>query len=877
MKPMLFTALDAASECKSAAFHHDLARHARPRLEALVERQAKLSPDAPAILRHGQSTSFRALDERANRIAHHLRAQGVGPGQFVGLCLQRSIDLIAALLGVLKAGAAYLPLDPHYPAERIHYMLADSGAACLITHGGCQPDFAFTGRVIDLDHDAARLADHPATPPTPWGSADDPAYLIYTSGSTGQPKGVVLSHSATALVEWGQQSFPAEERARIACTTSVCFDPSILEIFLPLCSGGLLILKDNLLEPFGMDEQPTMLNGVASAFSELARSRAIPDSVRVINIGGETLKTDAVRRIYANSRVTAVFNHYGPTEATTCTTVALVCADASQDPPLGAPICGAAIHLLDEAGCPVPVGCEGEICIAGNSLAIGYLNRPELTATKFPAHWSPAIAGRLYRTGDLARYDAQGDLHFIGRVDDQIKFRGYRIETGEIEAAMKRIAHVEQAVAAVHRTPDGREQLVGYAIAREPIDLEDARARLAEWLPHPMRPSSLVVLESFPLTLSGKVDRKALPAPVRMVRPAPQTRIKRPPVEEFIASVFQTTLQLPYVASDDDFFELGGDSLKAVELALELEQHLGQSIPPAMLAQCPTPKAIAEALDRRPTEGYDSVSVLQNKGSGTPIFMLPDLFGRPLNCVGLARELGPSQPIYGLSPGACEDEQIAHPSVRSLSIHYAAAIRKVQPAGPYRLCAYSFAGLAAFDLAVLLETQGEAVTLILLDSLMRTQRPPLTAIARWAFKESLRSIRIRGHLGALKRIVKTRHAWCKPWWNVRLKDVPRWVPKNDKALARALLQSRLDYVPTPFFGRSILVRCAEQEPLAAFLGHDGMLGWRHLLKGHLTHIVAPTSHAGLIRKPYVQLLAGELLGLLGVPRPPINWPQGASS
>jgi amino acid adenylation domain-containing protein len=862
MKPMFLDSFQAARKFDLAPFHHHRPENVRPRLETLFERQAQATPDAAAILRYGQTTSFRELDERANRIAHHLRECGVQAGQIVGLCLNRSVDLIAALLGVLKAGAAYLPLDPQYPADRIQYMLADSGALMLITHRLLRSDVTFSGQIIDLDQDCAMLARQAVSCPAPWGTGHDPAYLIYTSGSTGQPKGVMLSHSAVALVEWGRQSFSANERSRIAATTSICFDPSIVEIFLPLCLGGLLILKDNLLEPFTPDEQPTMMNGVASAFAELARAHAIPDSVRVINIGGEVLKADIVRRIYENSRVEAVYNHYGPTEATTCTTVALVRADASQDPPLGAPICGAELHLLDEDGEPVPFGAEGEICIGGDSLAIGYLNRPDQTASKFVTDWSRATSGRLYRTGDIARYDETGDLRFIGRVDDQVKFRGYRIETGEIEAALMRIPHVEQAAVAIHRGHDGREQLVGYALTRQPLDLDAAKDRLAQWLPQPMRPAALIVLETFPLTLSGKVDRNALPAPIRAVRPEPQTRIKRPPVEEFIASVFQTTLELPYVASDDDFFELGGDSLRAVELALELEQHLGQSIPPAMLIQCPTPRAIADALGRRLVEGSDHVTVLQGEGPGTPIFMLPDLFGRPLNCVALAKELGCSQRVYGLSPGPREDEQIARPDVRTLSIHYAAAMREQQPAGPYQLCAYSFAGLAAFDLASLLETQGEAVTLILLDSTIRTVRPPVSAIFRWALREGFRSIRTRGVLGAMRRVMKTRRAWCRPWWKVRLQDVPRWVPNNDKALALSLMRARLDYRPQPFFGRSIVIQCADQEPLAAFLGYDGLLGWRDLLKGRLTHIIAPTSHAGLIRKPYVSVLAAELLRLL---------------
>lgn len=478
------------------------------RLEALFAAQARRTPEAVAVLHAGAALTYAGLDAQAEAIAHRLRRLGAGPGTLVGVHLRRTPQMVAALLGVLKAGAAYLPLDPSYPAERLDYMLADSGAAVLLADSDVSR-LTYDGVVLDLRAPADPPPAAPLRRDAPRDLApEDLAYVLYTSGSTGRPKGVMLGHTAVNLVAWARSTFTAGELARVAATTSICFDPSVFELFAPLCTGGAVVLKANALKPFAPDERPTLLNCVPSVLAELCRMEAIPDSVRVINVGGEPLKAALAQEVYRRSRVAAVYNHYGPTEATTCATVALVAPDADADPPIGRPIAGAQLHLLDERGRPARPGQIGELHIGGPGLALGYLRRPELTAERFwHSEW-----GRLYRTGDLGRWSDDGQLEFFGRVDAQVKVRGVRVELGEIEAGLLRLAGVENAAVVARPDALGRNRLVAFLQAPPRPTLPQVRAALKAWLPEHMLPDQLVLLDALPLTLSGKVDRKALQA-----------------------------------------------------------------------------------------------------------------------------------------------------------------------------------------------------------------------------------------------------------------------------------------------------------------------------------------------------------------------------
>ncbi|HWM91848.1 MAG TPA: amino acid adenylation domain-containing protein [Thermoanaerobaculia bacterium] len=541
-------------------------------LHSLFAAQAARTPDAPAVISAAGELTYGELADRAGRIARWLRASGVGPEIPVGVLLERGPDLIAALLGVLQAGGFYVPLDPAYPEARTAFLLEDSGARIVITEESL--------RDVPDSPDADRSDDGGAGP-------DNLAYLIYTSGSTGRPKGVAIEHrSAVALLRWASGVFPAEDLAGVFVSTSVCFDLSVFEIFLPLSRGGALVLGENALALAGLPqaERVTLINTVPSAMEELLRLGAVPRSVRAVNLAGEPLTAALVDRIYSQTGAERVFDLYGPSEDTTYSTFAL--RQAGGPATIGRPIAGTRCVLLDPWGSRVPVRVPGEIHLGGAGLARGYLNRPDLTAERFVP--DPLREGeRLYRTGDLARWRPDGNLELLGRIDHQVKVRGFRIELGEIEAAILAHPGVREVAVAVLE-----ERLVAYVVPPG-IETEELRELLSRRLPAYMVPTAWVVLTALPRTPNGKLDRKALPRPEMSGDGfvAPET-----PEEERLAAIWAEVLGIERVGIHDDFFRLGGHSLLVVRLMSQVRREMEVDLPLRSLFQTPTVAGLARAV-----------------------------------------------------------------------------------------------------------------------------------------------------------------------------------------------------------------------------------------------------------------------------------------
>ncbi|HEY7509061.1 MAG TPA: amino acid adenylation domain-containing protein, partial [Vicinamibacteria bacterium] len=543
-------------------------------LVTLFEAQARRTPDAPAVARGGESLTFRELEARAEALARALRTKGVGPEVRVGVCAERTLDLVVALLGTLKAGGAYVPLDPAYPPERVSLMLADARVGALLTQERLLPGLPpCEAPVVCLDRDwpqIAAAADAPGRAAAP----DDLAYVIYTSGSTGKPKGVAIAHrSAAALLHWAQELFPAEDRRALLASTSVCFDLSVFELFLPLCFGGTVHLADNALAIASEPPGPlTLINTVPSAIAELLRQRAVPPSVRTVVLAGEPLSTRLVDELYALGHVARVFDCYGPSEDTTYSTWAL--REASAPPTIGRPIANTRAYVLDASLRPVPIGVRGELFLGGEGLARGYLGRPELTAERFvPDPFGPAPGGRLYRTGDVVRYRPDGQLEFFGRQDHQVKLRGFRIELGEIEAVLAGHPTVKDSVVVVREEASGAKRLVGYVTARDgqALDADALRARLQAKLPAYMVPTALVELGALPLSPNGKIDRRALPAP-EAAEAAEAYEAPRTPAEQALARIWADVLRVPVVGATDNFFARGGDSILSLQVVARANQ-----------------------------------------------------------------------------------------------------------------------------------------------------------------------------------------------------------------------------------------------------------------------------------------------------------------
>jgi amino acid adenylation domain-containing protein/non-ribosomal peptide synthase protein (TIGR01720 family) len=564
----------------------------------LVAAQAARTPEASAVSFRGEALSYAELDRRANRLAHHLRARGVGPETRVGVCLERTPELVVALLGVLKAGGAYVPLDPAYPADRLAYMVADSGAAVVVAEAHLAGRLPAEGvAVVAVDDERAAIAARPDGAPESGAGPENLSHVIYTSGSTGRPKGVMIRHSSVVvLLHWLREAVSEEERASLLFSTSVSFDVSVAEVFGALAWGGRLVLVDNALELATVGEPVVHASMVPTAAAELLRTGGIPRSVRTLNLGGEALPADLAQALYGLDHLERVGNLYGPTEDTTYSTYSLVERGADRVL-IGRTLPGTRAYVLDAELRPAPVGVAGELYLAGAGLARGYLDRPGLTAERFVPDPFGAPGGRMYRVLDRARWTADGQLEYLGRADFQVKLRGFRIELGEVEAALRTHPAVRDAVAMVRPGAGGEPQLVAWTVAAEGVGAPEAaelRRHLRERLPEYMVPAALVALDALPLTPSGKLDRRALPAPEAA---EPREHVApRNAVEELLAEIIGEVLGRAEVGVHDDFFEMGGHSLLATRVVSRVRKQFGVEIALRTLFEAPTVARLAELL-----------------------------------------------------------------------------------------------------------------------------------------------------------------------------------------------------------------------------------------------------------------------------------------
>ncbi|HEX7333690.1 MAG TPA: amino acid adenylation domain-containing protein [Pyrinomonadaceae bacterium] len=573
----------------------------------LFEAQAEQTPDAVAVIDGEHYLSYAALNERADAVASRLRASGAGPETVVGVCLERSLKMVVALLGILKSGAAYLPLDPAYPRERFNFMLDDSGAVLLLTEPSLASFAAPALPVIHLNGECARVPRKENFQRAVRGH--NLAYVIYTSGSTGTPKGTAIEHRQTvAFLNWAATAFTREQREKILASTSVCFDLSIFELFFPLSCGATVVMAQTglSLSQLPAASTVTLINTVPSVLAQLLKLGPLPASVRTVNLAGEPLKRQLVEQAYARPGIADVYNLYGPSEDTTYSTVARLRRNEGDTPSIGRPISGTRTYLLNRAGLPVPVGVNGELYLGGDGLARGYLNRPDLTAERFVPDSLSGLAGqRLYKTGDLGRWRANGEIEFLGRMDHQVKLRGFRIELREIEITLNQHPSVLDAAAAVRKNEAGEKYLVGYVMVRngDAVTGDQLREFLQVKLPAYMVPSVFMVMDQLPLTPNGKLDRKKLPAPGEEFQRAAQVYVApRTEVEHSIAAVWQDVLRVSKVGVHDNFFDIGGHSLLLLAAYVRLKPNFNHDLSIVELFKYPTIASLAEFLRRGQSE-----------------------------------------------------------------------------------------------------------------------------------------------------------------------------------------------------------------------------------------------------------------------------------
>ncbi|RAM53131.1 MAG: non-ribosomal peptide synthetase [Hapalosiphonaceae cyanobacterium JJU2] len=564
-------------------------------IHQLVEEQVERTPDAVAVIFENQQLTYHELNCRANQLANYLQTLGVKPDVLVGICVERSLEMVVGLLGILKAGGAYVPLDSDYPSERLAFMLEDADVAVLLTQQKLVEKLPkHQARLVYLDTNAQELAQASEINPASEVKPSNLAYVLYTSGSTGRPKAVAIEHhSPVALVNWAQKVFTPEELAGVLASTSICFDLSVFEFFVTLSLRGKVILAQNALHlsTISTASQVTLINTVPSAITQLIRDNNIPPQVCTVNLAGEALQDQLVQQIYQHSQVERVFNLYGPSEDTTYSTFSLIEKGTSGSSTIGRPISNTQIYILNKYLQPVPVGVPGELHISGAGLARGYLNRPELTKEKFINNpFDPLGESRLYKTGDLARYLPDGNIEYLGRIDNQVKIRGFRIELGEIEAALTQHSNVQTCCVIAREDNTGDKRLVAYIVAQPQTTSNKSELRqfLSSKLPQYMVPAAIVTLDALPLTLNGKVNRRALPAPEPSSELLAQYVAPRTPIEEILAVIWQQVLKLERVGRHDNFFELGGHSLLATQLVSRVRSSLKVELPLRSLFTAPT-------------------------------------------------------------------------------------------------------------------------------------------------------------------------------------------------------------------------------------------------------------------------------------------------
>ena len=854
----------------------------------LFEQQAERTPHDVAVQFEEQQLTYAELNASANQLARYLRALGVGPEVLVGLYLERSLDMIVGLLGVLKAGGAYLPMEIATPKERLK-LFDDAGVRVLLTMDHLKTSLPeLKAQTVCLDSEWHSIAQLGIENVKNAVAPENLVYVLFTSGSTGKPKGVAVEHRQLINYVYGVSSrlnlSPGDNYATVS---TIAADLGNTVIFPSLCMGGCLHIVSRtrasdagaLVDYLGR-HRVDCLKIVPSHLAALLKSSQAEKILprRRLVLGGEASRHDLVDQIRSLNTGCTIYNHYGPTETTvgvlTYETPFPLEAAQNATLPIGRPLPNTQIYLLDDQLNPVEAGTPGEIFIGGLGVSRGYLYRPDLTTEKFiPDAFGTTPGTRLYRTGDLARQLPDGNIEFLGRIDRQMKIRGFRIELGEIENALARHASVREALVVPHEPVKGEVRLIGYIIpkpGKEPPQKSEILTFLREQLPEHMVPSVLVLLDAWPLTPNGKVDRRALPLPE--AREVNNVSHDEDDFELRLAKIWREVLNVRACEADDNFFDLGGNSLLAIALFAEIEKEFEVSLPMASILQSPTVRQLAAAIHRGQAHApTSSLVAIQPNGSKLPFFYVHGQGGNVIMHYTLAPHLEQDQPFYGLQSYGLDGRNEPFTRIEEMAAHYISEILSVQRNGPYLLGGFCSGAIIAFEMARQLHASGRKVGLVaMVDpyTLYRNQYlrpvPKLRSQLYHVVGQIDWHLDSLGELGPRRfmstRLSSARKKLMKPFLVVGHRIYPNLSDERRRLnykVWQANIQAEKYYVPQSYPDRITIFMSSK-----IYAPHkDTRLSFSEKAGGTEIHLV-PGSHLSMTEEPQVRVLAQKLTASL---------------